>query len=518
MPGKPPAQRSLRRTDIVDILLKKRISIKFQFSFFIILFTLFLTGSTLYFTLSEEREVLTHERIYMGQSLVRNLASGSKEALLLEDELYAVDIINDMMKNDYEKDIRYIFVTDQNGRVVAHSETRFMDSVFTDSLTRFTLRLNAPAMHRIRAKDEEVLDFSHPIFENVNKKKIGTARIGLSSASVKRVVERALKKVLSTSLFILLIGLIASIIWVRIVTKPISVLAKGAEIIGTGDLRHRFNVRSRNELGELAEILNKMTQDLEEAQKEIIAKHRLEHEIDLAKSIQARLLPDRIPEVKRADIAAFYRSAREVGGDYYDFINVDDEHLGLLVADVSGKSIPAAFMMGITRAMVRALAPNDPSPANVLACVNEVLKDNLNKGMFVTMLYVVLNLKTFNVKIASAGHDPLFYFRKKTGEYRLIRPRGLALGIGKDTFRKKIGEEEISLESGDLLALTTDGVNEASNAAEAFYGDNRLFEFLVKNAPQNVNFIMDGLVADIERFYRGDPQSDDITMVMLKVR
>jgi phosphoserine phosphatase RsbU/P len=122
------------------------------------------------------------------------------------------------------------------------------------------------------------------------------------------------------------------------------------------------------------------------------------------------------------------------------------------------------------------------------------------------------------LKIASAGHDPLFHLAKDTTDFKLILPKGCALGVCRENFRKKIGEEEISLRSGDLLALTTDGVNEATNAKEEFFGDKRLFDFLVKNAPHNVNFILNGLVAEIERFYHGDPQSDDITMVMIKVK
>lgn len=506
------------RTEIMDILLKKRASIKVQFGLFIILFTIFLTGANLYFTLKDERETLTRERMYIGQILANNLAAGSKESLLLEDELYAFEIIDDMRRNDYEKDIRYIFVTDQTGKVVAHNETRFMGQLFSDSLTQFALRLPGPAMHRIRVNGEQILDFSHPIYEGMSKKKIGTARIGLSSASVERVVHRALEKALTTALVIFFAGLIASILWVRIVTRPISILARGAEIIGTGNLSHRFQVKSRNELGELADILNKMARDLEEAQAQIIAKRQMEHELNLARDIQATLLPGSIPILEGAEISAFYRAAREVGGDYYDFIRVDEDHLGILVADVSGKSISAAFMMGITRAMLRSLAPGDLSPVSVLGNVNEILKNNLTKGMFVTMLYLVLDLKTLKVRVASAGHDPLFYYRKGDDKHRLVQPCGLALGVGKDSFRKRLTEEEIVLTPGDLLVLTTDGVNEATRDNKVFFGDDRLFNFLVKNSSQNVNFILNGLVKDLEHFYQGAPQSDDITMVMIKTK
>ncbi|MFH0919737.1 MAG: SpoIIE family protein phosphatase [Fibrobacterota bacterium] len=510
-------KKTLVRSEIMKTLLKKRTSIKFQFGFFIVLFALFLVGTIMVLTLPEEKAILTRERVHLGQTLAGNLAAGSKECLLLEDELYAFEILDDMLRNDYNRDIQDIFVTDPNGKIAVHNDSRMMGKILTDSLTRLTNRINFPAMHRVEYRGREILDFSHPVFENVTKKKIGTARVRMSAYSVTRLVESVVKRVIVTSLTILLIGIVAAMFWVRWITRPISALAEGAKIIGAGNLHHRFKVDSRNEIGELASIFNTMTSDLDHAQKQLISKHQLEHEIDLARKIQATLLPERIPAFCNIELAAYYRSAREVGGDYYDFIAIDSEHLGVLIADVSGKSVAAAFLMGITRAIVRTLAPGDTSPARVLTRVNAVLKTNMKKGMFVTMGYMVINVKTLNIFVASAGHNPLFYFRAKEREPVPVNPAGSALGVLREGGGIPLSEERFRLSKGDLLVLSTDGICEAINAKEEFYGDDRILRIAGDRRLDSTEQIKQALIADLDTFYAGAEQSDDITLVLLKI-
>lgn len=507
------------RVGLDEIILIQKTSIKFQFSLFIVLFSAALVAVIGTFTLKEEKEILTRERMYIGSLIAGNLAAGSREGILLEDELSIFEIIDGIIRNDYERDIQYVFVTDVEGRILAHNDNRRMGLVLTDSLTRFTLRFDYPSMHHAVYKGVPILDFSHPIFENVTKKKIGVTRIGLSVLSIDRLVAKAARKIIFILVSALLVGILASIVWVRIITNPITELARGAETIGRGDLNYRFQIRNRNEIGKLAEILNNMTRDLQEAQDQIILKRQMEHELKLARNIQATLLPDSLPGVKRLDIAAFYRAAQEIGGDYYDFIQVDADHLGVLVADVSGKSIPGAFVMGITRAILHSVARNFTSPVETVSTVNAILETNIRKGMFVTMLYLIINLDTLEVRLASAGHDPLFFLKKNARQGRLIRPPGLALGLRKDrVFREKAGEETLVLEAGDFLALTTDGVTEAMNARGDVFGEDRLYAFLVEHAGLDAETIKTRLVLALSDFTGQCEQSDDITMVLLKVK
>ncbi|MBL8025140.1 MAG: HAMP domain-containing protein, partial [Fibrobacteres bacterium] len=375
------------RTEMMSIIGKKRIPIRLQFGIFIILFTTALAASILFFTIKGQKEVLVKERTTVGQTLTAHLAAAAKDAILLEDDLYVYDMINDMVKNDAEKDIRYIFVTDSSGKILIHNKTDQLGDTLTDDITRAVIKSTVSSINKTTLNGEAVVDYARPVIENFSRKTIGYARIGISEESINRVVNQSARQMITIAIAVLLIGLAASLFWVRLVTKPVSLLADGAEKIGKGDLKYRFKIEARNELGELAEIFNRMTGDLDLAQQELVAKQRLDHELDLARSLQAALLPDKLPDTEQIDITAWYKAAKQVGGDYYDFINVDDSHLGIVIADVSGKSITGAFMMGITRASMRAIAPGILSPREVLIKLNEQMCANMRKGMFVTMLY-----------------------------------------------------------------------------------------------------------------------------------
>ncbi|OGS33364.1 MAG: hypothetical protein A2293_08815 [Elusimicrobia bacterium RIFOXYB2_FULL_49_7] len=507
------------RIEFDRILLIQKTSIKLQFSIFIMFFAVMLVAIIGYFTLKEEKNMLTRERMTIGSLLAGNLAEGSREGILLEDELSIFELIDGIIRNDYEKDIQYIFVTGPDGQIIAHNDNRKMGVLLSDSLTRFTLRLDFPAMHRTSFNGQEILEFSHPIFEKVKNRKIGVARLGLSSASIDRVVGKAAQRIVFILLSALFAGILAAVIWVRIITRPIAQLAKGAEIIGQGDLTYRFKLSSRNEIGKLAEILNNMTRDLADAQDQLILKRQLEHEMLLARNIQSTLLPNEVPRTPILDMAAYYKAAREIGGDYYDFIRVDDTHLGVLVADVSGKSIPGAFVMGITRAILHSVAKQVRDPVETLCRVNDILQTNIRKGMFVTMLYLIIDLESREIRLASAGHDPLFYLKGGTPPYRAIRPSGLALGLRNDRlFREKIGSETLVIERGDFLALTTDGLTEAMNQQGELFGEERLFAFFAEHAGSDVETVKTKLVLALSEFTGGAEQSDDMTLVLIKVR
>jgi len=508
----------LQAIDLMQVISVDRMPIKFQFGLFLVLFSVLLVSAIGYFVIKEEKQELTRQRIYLGEILASNLASGSRDGIIMDDELLIFEMIDGILKKDTKNDIAYVFITDPAGKIIAHNKSELMGTVFSDAITNFACALNQPAWQQTEVNGATVLDFSNPIFEKVTKKKIGVARIGLSYQSITRTVESAVSKILTIFISALVLGIIASIIWVRLVTRPISDLAKGAEIIGAGDLTYRFTVKSKNEIGELAEIFNKMTIDLAAAQDELIAKRQLEHEIELARAIQATLLPKTIPETPTVRIAAFYQSAMEVGGDYYDFIEVDDTHLGVLVADVSGKGIAGAFIMGITRAIFRIMASGNHSPAQVLSRVNGALGLHMKKGMFVTMLYCIINTKDRRMRVASAGHDPLLYLKPGECSVKGVNPDGFAIGIraGRE-FDTRIKEENLVLGPGDFLALTTDGVTEAMNAGGEEFGEQRLFDFMVKNAEKETAIFRDGLVNAIREFTGDMDQSDDITMVVIKI-
>lgn len=242
----------------------------------------------------------------------------------------------------------------------------------------------------------------------------------------------------------------------------------------------------------------------------------LASELDRAGKIQLNLLPGRLPRIRGFDIRVAYRSAKEVGGDYYDFIPIDRDSLGIVVADVSGKGLPGAIVMASTRAALRLLAKGRPNAKETIIRLNRFVSDDVKgTGMFVTMLYMVLNMRTLTIQVVNAGHNPLILWRD--GATRVVNPKGIAVGlIGGDGFKDRLGEDLIQLQPGDRLVAYTDGVVEAMNERREEFGEERFVELVEKYAERTSAEFVNQLMRAIERHQGRAGQHDDITVVTLK--
>src|SRR5690606_27841869 len=228
-------------------------------------------------------------------------------------------------------------------------------------------------------------------------------------------------------------GILLTVLISAVRTGPIRELEQDIALVAGGDLGHQSRVKSRDEIGALAHVFNIMTRNLATAQNNAVERQAFERELNIAKEIQEKLLPERIPQIPGFDIHSHYNSAKEVGGDYYDFIVIDQTHLGIIVADVAGKGIPGAMVMTMARSLVRLASVRNVSPGDTFKKVNRILAKDIRRGMFVTAAYMVLNVKTRTLRVASAGHNPVVLYRAKTGENELIKPAGIALGFDKGT-------------------------------------------------------------------------------------
>ena len=239
-------------------------------------------------------------------------------------------------------------------------------------------------------------------------------------------------------------------------------------------------------------------------------------ELDRAGKIQLNLLPGRLPRIRGFDIRVAYRSAKELGGDYYDFIPVDKDNLGIVVADVSGKGLPGALVMASTRAYLRLLSIGRPNAKDTIVRVNRfVAEDVKGSGMFVTMLYMVMNMKTLTIQVVNAGHNPLILWRD--GTTRLVNPKGIAVGLtGSDVFAKRLEEDLIQLQPGDRLVAYTDGVVEAMNERREEFGEERFVELVEKYAERTSAEFVNQLMRAIEKHQGRAEQHDDITVVTIK--
>ncbi len=258
-----------------------------------------------------------------------------------------------------------------------------------------------------------------------------------------------------------------------------------------------------------------VTLDLVRLYKVKAEQQRLEHELELARTFQSLLLPRERPHVEGLLIGDFYRPAMEVGGDYFDYVEIDDEHLGIAVGDVSGKGIPGALVMASVRATLRAEARLSLSPKTVLQRVNDLVARDTKDNVFITMTYAVLNRRTGVFRYCRAGHEPLLCCHAHARELASYTPEGIALGLLEGDLFNITEEHEIDLNREETVVLYTDGVIEAMNAHQEEYGEERFHRILTDHVADDPQPLIEKIIADIEDFTRGLPQHDDMTLVVL---
>ena len=262
--------------------------------------------------------------------------------------------------------------------------------------------------------------------------------------------------------------------------------------------------------------LAKRTRKLLELQvKESAEKHRIESELNIATQIQTSMLPTNFPQREEVELYASMSPAREVGGDFYDFFMVDDRHLAIVMADVSGKGVPAALFMVIGKTLIKDHSNPGRDLGEVFSRVNNLLCESNSEGLFITAFEGVLDLVTGEFNYVNAGHEmPMISRGGAAFEAHKIRP-GFVLA-GMEDIRYRAGS--LTLEPGDKLFQYTDGVTEATNASNELYGMQRLTSVLSANAKLSAQELLPAVRADIDRFVGDAPQFDDITMLCLEYK
>jgi HAMP domain-containing protein len=317
----------------------------------------------------------------------------------------------------------------------------------------------------------------------------------------------------------LLIGIAGLVVVLsRMITDPIRELSRGAEEIGSGNLDHRVRVHSGDEFELLADAFNRMAGDLKGYMHEILLtnaeKERIEKELEIARGIQQSFLPESAPVIEGIDIAGLNLPAREVGGDFYDYIPVGGGRWGIVIADVSGKGVPAALFMGLSRTLVRANAMAQASVSETLIRANDLITENERSSMFVTVFYGVLDPVRRTLTYVSAGHNAPFMLRNGRVDTIVLKAEGVALGVMPEI---DLEEREIKLDAGDIVVLYTDGVTEAINHNEEEFGVARLTAIAEQNRDRTAAEIIGEIKAGVIRYSEGQPQFDDITLIVVKV-
>ncbi len=286
----------------------------------------------------------------------------------------------------------------------------------------------------------------------------------------------------------------------------------------TLDLKNDIYIKRKDEVGALAAAFVYMFRELQKNIKQLVAttvaKERIESELNVARDIQLGILPKIFPpypDKKEFDLYAYLEPAREVGGDLYDFFLLDDDHLCISIGDVSGKGVPAALFMAITKTLINTYSETKKSISEIMTRINDVLsKDNPN-CMFVTLLIGILNIRTGELKYANAGHNPPLI---KSGD-RTFYQKGLSGPVAGAMEMIQFKELSLNLKKGDILFFYTDGVTEAMNPQKELYSTERLEELVASFSGTQPEEIIETVKNDIAVFSGEEPQYDDITMLSL---
>jgi serine phosphatase RsbU (regulator of sigma subunit) len=340
------------------------------------------------------------------------------------------------------------------------------------------------------------------------------------------------------------VALVTGLKLARSITGAVHELATGTEHVRRGDFSHRISVESHDQLGDLADSFNSMTASVEDLLREKAEKERLEQELRIARQIQMSLLPQEPLTLEGLSVTAHCEPAREVGGDYYDYLPLGDGRVGIIIADVAGKGTSAALYMAELKGLMLSLSQLHASPRELLISANRIIAQHLDARSFIAMTYAVVDMCAGTMTYARAGHCPLIYLpgeagrgqaaggRRMQGEggssvqvavhrrAQIQIPDGLVLGLkidGGERFEKLLEEVTLPLGAGDVVLLFTDGVTEAMNAAGEPFGEERLAALVEEHGDLPFQELRDRILGEIRAFVGDTGLHDDLTLVLLKV-
>ncbi len=447
---------------------------------------------------------------------VENVSVQAREALETNDDLSLVTSLRSLRSME---EFCYAAVVTDDGGVFAHSDVRRTGQALALPDTVHTLRRGVAFLNVRQGDEPPLVEVWTPIVSTLRgaDERLGFVCLAVTQAPLLAAVDRAKLAAVRVGALFCVLGIIGTALIAGTITRPIGKLVHGVQRIAAGDLEHKVNLRRGDEIGLLSDSFDRMTDDLKQAQQEILKQRLYEKELEVAGKIQAALLPSGPPHIEGFEVSALSAPARVVGGDFYDYVELGDGRIALLVADVAGKGLSAGLVMAAARSAARSAFAFTSSPHAALSALNAQLLRDFDRTTFVTMLCMVLDPAADTLCIANAGHPPVLWFKAANGSAEVVRTHGVALGIlPAERFGPLLETVDIQLEPGDVVLGYSDGVNESHNVNGELFGEMRLRRFAETHAALDPQGMLTALQSELERFARGFGQFDDITALALK--
>jgi sigma-B regulation protein RsbU (phosphoserine phosphatase) len=416
--------------------------------------------------------------------------------------------------------LKVIVLVDSTGMILAHSEDiRNIRRSYRYPEGVDTLQLGQPQVFSVA--DVNLRYVVMPI--RAGERRLGAVHVTYSDEAIHVQLAEARRATLLLTGALLMIGIAGIYLLSNYFVRPIVKITQRVRRFSLGDTESEMPLEGADEFFEIASALNDMMTRLSRDRRNVIERERMAKEIEFASQIQKTLLPAELPQIPGLDVHAFYRAASLVGGDLYDVFDIGAKRYALVVADVSGKGVPASLVMSMLRTVLRIEAARYGSARETLIAVNDYLVKNTPPGMFITVMTAVYDAATAKLTVVSAGHMPMLLYSPTTGKATYVNPRGMPLGVPITpgwSFGDGLDETTIDLQAGDSFLLYTDGITEALNREAKQYGFDRLRRFFhesVKNGAPSSTDLSDALMNEIDNFCGVGKQNDDITFIVARM-
>ncbi len=441
------------------------------------------------------------------------------------EELTLSDAVNELKKIDYYK---YVFVLGSNNEVLYYFDRRGPEGdvkhevrkQFNDSIVRnLDNRTDHDSIDILENKDAAskgaIFDFSKVVYNRADsKKKSGVVIIGMSDIIIRNEIANIKRLIMFIFLGYMVISTIGAVILSLIIIRPIKKISYGASVIGKGDFSYRIEVNSSDELGVLASEFNQMTEMIQDSKEKEIESRIMNEQLEIARDIQEGLNPMGYYNKKGIQIKGNTKAAKGVGGDYFDYIDIDENRVCALISDVSGKGVPASLVMVMIRTVFTSyITRKDIDCASVVKAINDSLSADFAIDKFATLFFMIYNRETEELSFSNAGHGPLFCYRAAENVCTRTSLDGVPIGIMDEVDYK---QAKVKLHPGDMVVLYTDGITEMRNSSKEEYGLGRVHKLMMENHHLSAEDFLALLISEVEVFRGETPPHDDTTAMVFK--
>lgn len=499
--------------------LRRLFTLRVKFSFWSAIIMIVIIGGSFYFLDFRTTRLFKSHLDDTVRSLAETIADQAAGYLINR----RTDVEFDQLIVSYLRanpELRLIVLTDSTGLVTAHSEDIKLIRRMYDVPDEIDSSVVAsPQPYQI---DNEQLNYLMMAIPSGHRS-IGTVHIVYSAREMESNLRAARIQNISLILILISFGMFAIYLLSNYFVRPIADITHRVRRFTAGDIETELPLEGAEEFFEISKAFNQMTTRLSRDRKNIISREKLAKEIEVAAQIQQTLLPKELPYLPDLEVEAFYRAASMVGGDLYDVFEIAENRFCMVVADVSGKGVPASLVMSMLRTVIRIFAVDSKSSRATLVRVNDYLLGNIPPGMFITVMLAIYDTKSGRMKFSSAGHNPMMLYKAATKEILKLNPAGMPLGIQSTlngSFEDCLEEKNMTIETGDLFFMFTDGLSEATDGQGEQYGLDRLFDFVgrkvIAGEPKTLAKLVTGIVEEIDAYSGYAPQTDDISLVIAR--